>query len=102
LWSSPEHASGNPAKIDVRSDVYSLGVILYQLVVGASPHSPEGGPLALLERIRSEPPDSPRSVDRTIPRDLETIILTCLRKEPDRRYQSAGQLRVDLQRWLAG
>src|SRR5262249_53579667 len=40
--------------------------------------------------------------DPTIPRDLETVILTCLRKEPDRRYQSAGQLRADLQRWLAG
>ncbi len=101
-WSSPEHASCDTSRIDVRSDIYSLGVMLYQLVTGVLPHSAEGGPLALLDRIQNEPPEPPRSLDSRIPKDLETIILTCLQRDPDRRYQSAGQLRADLNRWLAG
>jgi predicted esterase/type II secretory pathway pseudopilin PulG len=98
-WSSPEHVSGG---IDVRSDVYSLGIILYQLVVGSLPYSLDGGPLAVLERIRDEAPEAPRLLDRSIDRDLETIILTCLQKDPARRYQSAAELKEDLTRYLAG
>jgi len=101
-WSSPEHASCETSRIDVRSDVYSLGVLLYQLVTGVLPYPSEGGPLALLDRIKNEIPDPPRTLDPRIPKDLETIIQKCLSKDPDRRYQSAGQLKKELYRWRAG
>lgn len=101
-WASPEHGGGQSVRIDTRSDVYSLGVILYQSLVGVFPYSIDGGPLEILERIRGEPPESLRSIDPAIPRDLETITLTALRKEPERRYQSVGQFRNDLRRWISG
>jgi|GEM_PF-7088311 len=101
-WSSPEHASCDPSRIDVRSDVYSLGVMLYQAATGITPHSCEGGPLAMLDRIKNEAPERPRMLDERIPVDLETIIQKCLQKSADRRYQSAGELKEELRRWLAG
>jgi len=72
------------------------------MVIGAFPYSVDGGPLELLERIRNEPADRPTDLEPTVPRDVETILLTCLQKDPARRYQTTSQLRDDLCRWLNG
>ncbi|QOJ14067.1 MAG: serine/threonine protein kinase [Planctomycetia bacterium] len=99
-WSSPEQAAGQD--IDIRTDVYSLGVLLYQLLTGAFPY-PVTGPVAdILQRVRSHPPQRPRALRREIGDEVETILLTCLQKDPMRRYQSAGELARDISHYLAG
>jgi tetratricopeptide (TPR) repeat protein len=87
--------------IDVRTDVYSLGVLLYQLVTSEFPYRMDGSLPELLAQIVEAPPTPPRRHVPDLPPDLETIILKCLQKEPLRRYQSAGELGRDLQRFLA-
>ena len=100
-WSSPEHTTGKPSAIDVRSDVYSLGVLLYQMLTGSLPYGMDDGAAQLVDSIRNATPDSPRTIEPAISRDTETVILKCLRKEADRRYQSAGELRQDILRAMA-
>jgi serine/threonine protein kinase len=99
-WASPEQASGRHAEVDVRSDVYSLGVVLYQLVTGQFPYATTGAPAEVLSAIQSAEPVRPRSVAHGIDRDLETIVLKCLGKDPARRYPSVGELAQDLRRYL--
>jgi tetratricopeptide (TPR) repeat protein/tRNA A-37 threonylcarbamoyl transferase component Bud32 len=101
-WASPEQAQSDPVAIDVRSDVYSLGVILYQMLTSRFPYNVEGGLRDVLDRIVSSVPVRPSSVDRTIDDEVETIVLKCLAKEPERRYQSAAELAQDVERYLAG
>ncbi len=101
-WASPEQAAGEVSTIDVRTDVYSLGVLLYQMLTGRFPYDVTGSPGEVLERIRHLDPMPLRSLRRDIPADVETIILKALQKDPARRYQSAGELGRDLQRYLAG
>ncbi|MCC6320433.1 MAG: protein kinase [Phycisphaerales bacterium] len=107
-WASPEQADGDPAKIDVRSDVYSLGVVLFQMLTGRMPYTlppgdqarnPRGLRLAL-DVIRTEPPLRASSLRRDIDPDIDTILFKCLAKEPERRYQSAAELADDLRRHL--
>lgn len=100
-WASPEQARGSIDGIDVRTDVYSLGVLLYQMVTWRFPYSVQGGAADVLSRIVSAEPASPRSVNSALPADLETVILTCLQKDPQRRYQSAGDLAADLRNVVA-
>lgn len=106
-WASPEQASGSGRDLDLRTDVYSLGVVLYQAFVGTFPHSMEGSPSEIVERIRRDDPIPPRrarsSSGSPLPsRDMEAVILRCLRKDRERRYQSALELRRDLERILSG
>lgn len=101
-WASPEQADGTSSAIDVRSDVYSLGVMLYQLLSGRFPYEVSGGMRETLDRILHTDPAPMRSAAGGVDTDVETIVLKCLEKEPERRYQSAGELARDLRHYLAG
>ncbi len=96
---SPEQAEGESARVDRRSDVFSLGATLYAILLGRPPF--EGSrPMDTLRRVVESEPDAPRSLDSNLPLDLETVILTCLAKEPARRYDTALALAEDLRRVL--
>ncbi len=101
-WASPEQAEGVPGKIDVRTDVYSLGVILYHMLTGDFPYVTMGGFREVADRIMNAPPVPPRALRREIDDEVETIVLKSLAKERDRRYQSAGELARDIGHYLAG
>ena len=97
---SPEQASG-AEKLDARSDVFSLGAVLYELLTGAPPF--RGGTLPdLLRRIREEDPLLPRRRDAAVPKGLQDICLKALDKDPARRYTSAREMADDLRRFLSG
>ncbi len=101
-WASPEQVEGSPAAIDVRTDVYSLGVMLYQMITAQFPY-PVTGPLrGVQEHILHTQPVPPRSVNPAVAADLQTIVLKCLAKEPGRRYQSAGEIALELARLRRG
>ncbi len=101
-YASPEQLRGRPEHIDLRSDVYALGVILFELLTGQMPYDADGPIAIAMQTVLTAPPRRPRSLNPEIPRDIETIILTCLHKDPARRYGSAGELSRDLRRALAG
>jgi serine/threonine protein kinase/WD40 repeat protein/tetratricopeptide (TPR) repeat protein len=86
---------------DPRSDVYGLGITLYELLTLRPAFENSYRP-GLIEQVRLDDPPRPRKVDRSIPRDLETIVLKAIDKEPGRRYQTAAELAGDLGRFLAG
>ncbi len=98
-WMSPEQCAGTPADLDTTTDVYSLGVVLFELLTDQLPIVVEG--LSLTEavrRVREEEPDL-RAL-RGLPRDLQAILARCLEKDPARRYPSAGELVAELDRYL--
>jgi WD40 repeat protein len=98
-YMSPEQITA-PMKVDQRSDLYSLGVVLYELLTGERPF--RGQAHMILHQVVHEEPRPPRKLNDAVPRDVETITLKCLAKEPARRYQTAQELAEDLTRWLGG
>ena len=98
-YMSPEQAEGRRGTITTTTDVYGLGAILYALLTGKAPFGRDSL-IETLQAVKAQPPVPPRRLDPTIPRDLETICLKCLEKDPRRRYASAQALAEDLRSWL--
>ncbi|MFO0849171.1 MAG: serine/threonine-protein kinase, partial [Gemmataceae bacterium] len=98
-YSSPEQASGRRVLVDHRTDVYSLGATLYELLT-LEPIFPGEDRHTLLKQILSDDPRPPRQIDRGIPPELETIILKATAKAPEDRYATAGEFAADLRRFL--
>jgi eukaryotic-like serine/threonine-protein kinase len=96
---SPEQARGAP--VDPRSDLYSLGCVLYEMTTGQAPFSGESA-VAIAYKHVQENPVPPRQIDPALPETLEAITLKCLAKNPANRYPSAQDLRADLRRYLDG
>ncbi len=100
-YMSPEQARGDIRQIDRRTDIYSLGAMLYELLTGTPPFVSENTVVTVL-RVLQEDPVRVRKRAPTIPPDLETITMKCLEKDSSRRYESAQALAQDLQAYLSG
>jgi serine/threonine protein kinase len=99
---SPEQASGQPSATDVRTDVYSIGMILYKVLTDNFPYDVSGSMLAILRNIQEAEPKRPSKLIRRFNSEVEAILLKALAKEPNHRYQSSVELQHDIDYWLKG
>ncbi|MHC4217452.1 MAG: tetratricopeptide repeat protein, partial [Planctomycetota bacterium] len=100
-YMSPEQVTGDPSALDTRSDIYSLGVVLYELLCGRLPHDlREKNIPEAIRMIREEDPTPLSSINRVFRGDVETIVAKALDKDKDRRYQTAAELAADVRRYL--
>src|SRR5262245_13686483 len=100
-YTAPEQAEGKTADLTPAADVYSLGAILFELLVGRPPFVGDNA-LAVVRQASETPAPKLRSLTHSHDRDLETICARCLERDPKARYQTAGDLATDLERWLEG
>lgn len=100
-WASPEQADGVQDRIDVRSDVYALGVLMFHAMTHQFPYDVVGPTRAVMNNIVHAEPPRPSALQSGIDDDVDTIVLKCLQKDCDRRYQSAGELSRDIARYLS-
>lgn len=101
-WASPEQFDASHNRVDLRSDVYSLGVILYQLLTARLPYDSRGDVRQFFENLSRADPARPSTIFPGLDDELDTIVMKCLAREPDRRYQTAGELVADVRHYLAG
>ncbi len=101
-YMSPEQTMGDPVAIDTRTDVYTLGVILYELLARSTPYPTDVDLSEALNNIRETDPLRLSRIRRGISSELDAIVLKAMHKEQDRRYQSAGEMQQDLVAWLEG
>jgi formylglycine-generating enzyme required for sulfatase activity/tRNA A-37 threonylcarbamoyl transferase component Bud32 len=100
-YMSPEQAAGRTKQVGTGTDVYALGAILYELLTGRLAFLGEST-METIQQVLTREPERPRAIDSSIPRDLETISLKCLAKEPAKRYATAVELGADLRAYLDG
>ncbi len=100
-WMSPEQAAGQTDSVDVATDVYSLGAVLFAMLTGRPPFQ-SASPLDTILMVLEQDPPNIRMLNRGVDSDLEMVVMKCLQKPPDLRYASTAELADDLRAWLSG